>query len=470
MSEQKARLSLLFPWKIKSLKARLILSALLIIVVVLPLIGVTLNSAFEAQMKSAIHNELAAYSYSILAVAEVEEHNLLMPEVLLENQFNVSESGLYALITQENISVAHENKPREQEILWLSNSLLGLDLPYHFPQPPLGQSLSDEINVNGAPHLIYSFSASFSTVVSDGEQAFPVSIHIIKSQSDLLLVTGEFKHQLWLWLLVLMALLALIQMSWLAWTLKPLGILKAELQSVEQGKIAQLQGDYPLELEQVANQLNLLLNTEQNQRKRYRNALSDLAHSLKTPLAVMQSQGALSAAMVEQLSIINRTIEHQLKRAQSAGESAWHLGILVEPVADKLVAALEKIYRDKNLIIDIQADENAIFKGDEADLMELLGNMLDNACKAAKQQVRVKITTQTGQLIIKVEDDGGGIGVDQRDKILNRGIRADTYEQGHGIGLAIIRDLVASYQGELLIEESVEFGGALFILRFNEMK
>ncbi|WP_281560055.1 ATP-binding protein [Thalassomonas sp. RHCl1] len=464
MSKYLPELSSLLPWKLKSLKARLRLSALLIIVLVLPLIGVTLNSAFEAQIKSAIHNELAAYSYSILAVAEVEQQDLLMPEQLLENQFNVIESGLYALITKGLAEGEDKQQAARQEILWLSNSLLGLDIPYVFPQPALGQSLSEEIYLNGEQHLIYSFSASFS----DGEQAFPVTIHIIKNQADLLVITGQFKRQLWLWLLVLMALLLLIQMSWLNWTLKPLHILKGELQSVEQGKTDQLQARYPLELEQVASQLNLLLHTEQNQRQRYRNALSDLAHSLKTPLAVMQSQAQLPEVFNEQLAVINRTIEHQLKRAQSAGESSWHLGILIKPVALKLVSALEKIYRHKNLSISVLVDEDVLFKGDEADLMELLGNMLDNACKAAKHKVVIRGSASEGQLVIKVEDDGLGISEDQREKVLNRGTRADTYEQGHGIGLAIIRDIVASYQGQVLIEQSVELGGASFSLCFNE--
>ncbi|WDE06810.1 GHKL domain-containing protein [Thalassomonas viridans] len=458
--------SSLLPWKLKSLKARLRLSALLIVVLVLPLIGVTLNSAFEAHIKSAIHNELAAYSYSILAVAEVEQQELLMPELLLENQFNVIESGLYALITKGQLEEENTQQASRQEILWLSNSLLGLDIPYVFPQPALGRSLSEEIDLNGEQHLIYSFSASFS----DGEQDFPVTIHIIKNQADLLVITGQFKRQLWLWLLVLMALLLLIQMSWLNWTLKPLHILKGELQSVEQGKTDQLQARYPLELEQVTGQLNLLLHTEQNQRQRYRNALSDLAHSLKTPLAVMQSQADLPEAFNEQLAVINRTIEHQLKRAQSAGESSWHLGILIKPVALKLVSALEKIYRHKALNISVLMAEEVLFKGDEADLMELLGNMLDNACKAAKQRVVVKVNATDGQLVIRVEDDGQGISEDQREKVLNRGTRADTYEQGHGIGLAIIRDIVTSYQGELLIEESRELGGACFMLCFNEKK
>ena len=142
MSKFIPNIAALFPLKLNSLKSRLRLSALLIIVLVLPMIGITLNSAFEAQIKSAIHNELAAYSYSILAVAEVEQQKLLMPELLLENQFNVIESGLYALITQANTPKENDREETRspQEILWLADSLLGLDIPYIYPQPALGIS------------------------------------------------------------------------------------------------------------------------------------------------------------------------------------------------------------------------------------------------------------------------------------------------------------------------------------------
>ena len=168
--------------------------------------------------------------------------------------------------------------------------------------------------------------------------------------------------------------------------LKAVKYLTLELENVEQGKQNSLEQTYPIELEQVTTQLNTLLSTEQNQRKRYRNALSDLAHSLKTPLAVIQSQPALAQDTKEQITNISNMVEHQLKRAQSAGESSWHLGVSIEETANKLVNTLNKIYRDKQLKLSVNIQEKALFKGDEADLMEILGNLLDNACKAAKSR------------------------------------------------------------------------------------
>jgi two-component system sensor histidine kinase PhoQ len=268
-----------------------------------------------------------------------------------------------------------------------------------------------------------------------------------------------------------MLLLVVVQVLWLLWTLKPLRTLKQELEKIEQGKLDRLQNNYPEELTQVTNQLNLLLATEQGQRKRYRNALADLAHSLKTPLAVIQSQGELTKSSYEQLENINKIIEHQLKRAQSAGESSWHIGVKVDDVLTKLLNSLAKIYHDKALTFTKSYHEenkgDAVFKGDEADLLELLGNLLDNACKAASTSVLVEIKRTNKSLSITISDDGLGLSDKQRAQVLHRGTRADTYQKGHGIGLAIVRDLVSSYQGELSIGHSVQLGGAEFILRFN---
>ena len=180
----------------------------------------------------------------------------------------------------------------------------------------------------------------------------------------------------------------------------------------------------------------------------------------------MQSETSLSKDALSQISLINNIIEHQLKRAQSAGESSWHLGIAVNPILDKLIASLKKVYQDKPLHFTVKAEQVALFKGDEADLMEMLGNVLDNACKAAKSEVMVAIKSNNEQLIITVEDDGVGIAPSQKQAILARGTRADTYHAGHGIGLAIVRDLVNSYQGQLSISTSTSLGGAAFILTF----
>lgn len=448
-------------WQINSLKARVLFSTLLMTIVMLPVIGLTLTNAFDQQLSIAMKNELTAYSYSILTVAEVDNSELLMPEYLLENQFNISQSGLYALIN------SLPKKSFSAKALWQSQSLLTLPLKTlsaeFIPSPKIGENIFSVITLEGRKHLLYSFSVSFS----DNAQPFPITLHLIKDQKEFLLALSDFKQQLWSWLIFLMLVFIVIQVAWLLWTLKPLKVLAHELTTIEQGKKNTLDAHYPLELQQVTSQLNTLLLTEQNQRKRYRNALADLAHSLKNPLAVMQSEASLSKQVHQQISLINNIIEHQLKRAQSAGESSWHLGVEVKPLLDKLIASLMKVYQDKQLRFNVNVDNKALFKGDEADLMEMLGNLADNASKAAKSTVAVTVKVNNKQLTITVEDDGVGIESSQQQAILARGTRADTYHAGHGIGLAIVRDLVSSYQGQLSLSTSTSLGGAAFILIFQ---
>ena len=443
-------------WQVlNSLKARLVISALLFILVLLPLIGIALNDAFTEQVKSATKNELSAYVYSILAVTEVENKQISIPELVLENRFNLIQSGLYAIATTEYAS-------GKQTIVWHSQSFMGMVPPPHFTIPATGQSDFEQIELAEQPHLIYSFSVSFASQ----NQNVPVTIHIIKDEREFQQQIDQFNQQLWTWLLILMFVMLVFQLSWLVWTLRPLARFTQELHSVEQGKSMQLSSQYPTELQAVARQLNILLNTEQTQRKRYRNALADLAHSLKTPLAVIKSQADLSEASSEQVSVISRIIGHQLKRAQTAAAASWHLGIRVDDVAAKLLRTLAKIYREPQINLSGEMADEAVFKGDEADLTEILGNVLDNACKAAKSTVKLTVTGNAYQLLICIEDDGPGISEALQNQIFERGIRADSYHQGNGIGLAIVRDLVDSYNGRISVSRSETLGGAKFSISF----
>ncbi|MGI2182658.1 ATP-binding protein [Shewanella oncorhynchi] len=443
-------------WQVlNSLKARLVASALLFILVLLPLIGVALNDAFTEQVKSATKNELSAYVYSILAVTEVENKQISIPELVLENRFNLIQSGLYAIATTEDAS-------GKQDIVWHSQSFMGITPPPHFTIPATGQSAFEQIELADQLHLIYSFSVSFASQ----NQNVPVTIHIIKDEREFQQQIDQFNQQLWTWLLILMLVMLVFQLSWLLWTLRPLARFTQELHSVEQGKSMQLSSQYPTELQAVARQLNILLNTEQTQRKRYRNALADLAHSLKTPLAVIKSQADLSESSSEQVSVISRIIGHQLKRAQTAAAASWHLGIRVDEVAAKLLRTLAKIYREPQINLSGEMVEHAVFKGDEADLTEILGNLLDNACKAAKSTVTLTVTGDAYQLLICIEDDGPGISEALQNQIFERGIRADSYLQGNGIGLAIVRDLVDSYNGRISVSRSEILGGAKFSISF----
>ena len=240
-------------WQINSLKVRVLFSTLAMTIVMLPVIGFTLTKAFERQLSVAMKSELIAYSYSILTVAEVDNNQLVMPEYLLENQFNISQSGLYALIN------SYPKNGIQAERLWQSQSLLTLSLQplsaEYIPSPDIGQNTFSPIMLEDRKHLLYSFSVSFS----DNAQPFPITLHLVKDQKEFLFALSSFEQQLWSWLIALMLVFIVIQVAWLLWTLKPLKVLADELTIIEQGTKNALNGHYPLELQQVTLQLNTLL-------------------------------------------------------------------------------------------------------------------------------------------------------------------------------------------------------------------
>lgn len=438
-----------------SLKLRLFLSLLTMAIIILPTIAIIIMNSYEKHMMQGIKNELSAYSYSILAVAEVDNGKLIMPLALADNQFNVMESGLYAFITNED------------NHLWRSQSLLPVNLPPKLPVQlsnlESGEQVFSSVELDKIQGFIFSYAVSFY----DGINDVPLLVHIVKDKKALLTLIEEFNHQLWIGLGGLMSIILLMQIVWLIWTLKPLSRLQKDIHAIEQGKTDQLTSAYPTELTQLTRQLNQLLLTEKKQRQRYRNALSDLAHSLKTPLAVLQAQDNKSFVETEQLARINAIINHQLTRAQSAGHSAWHLGILISPQVKKLLNALNKIYQTKAINTQVNIADNISFKGDEADFIELLGNLLDNAFKAAKSHILLNINILNNSLVICIEDDGEGFKQAQIKQVLERGIRGDTYQDGHGVGLAIVRDLVESYQGTFDISYSQKLAGAKCSLHFS---
>jgi two-component system sensor histidine kinase PhoQ len=262
--------------------------------------------------------------------------------------------------------------------------------------------------------------------------------------------------------------LVLLAAQWaiLRWGLSPLRRVADELTRLEQGEQERIAGDYPTEVQRLTGNLNALLARERAQRKRYRDALADLAHSLKTPLALLraglreQARGAAPArALDEQVDHMDRIIAYQLQRASTAGRSRLSAPQPVRPVIERMLAALAKVYADKPIAAQVDVDAAVRFRGDEGDLTELLGNLLDNAFKWARARVRVSVDTSRGRLVLAVEDDGPGIAPDEAQRMLERGVRADQSMPGQGIGLAVVRDIVEAYEGELRIERS-SLGGA----------
>jgi two-component system sensor histidine kinase PhoQ len=284
-----------------------------------------------------------------------------------------------------------------------------------------------------------------------------------------------FRQALWGYLGIAAVVLLLLQALILRWSLLPLRRVVTELKRVQRGQLARMSSQHPRELEPLTDSINAFVESERENLERQRNTLADLAHSLKTPLAVLRTRldsGAdgedLREELGSQLRRMNDLVGYQLTRAASGGHKLFAAPVAIEPHAEQIVRGLEKIYAAKGVICEFEIDPDARFHGEPGDLQELLGNLLENAFKWAHS--RVLLTIRSGAtapnrrpgLLIAVDDDGPGIRPEQVAVVLQRGVRGDERVQGHGIGLAIVQDIVRSYRGELEVVTSPELGGARF--------
>ncbi|MFC4656419.1 MULTISPECIES: ATP-binding protein [Rheinheimera] len=435
-----------------SLKLRQGVISLVLLLFLLPGSFFAIEQAFYTQLLSSTEQKLEVHMYSILAEVQPQGEEVALSNNLLPPDFYRPDSGLTAFITSEN------------KLLWQSDSSINLQF-----EPPMHQILpaSHEF-VLMEQHQKKFWVLSFAVLFDSGESTLPITIHVVQDDELLQEPLQSFRSTLRQWFVGIAAVLLLLTLLAYYWTTRPLWLLDKEINKLEQGEQQQLVGDYPTELQKIKEDLNLLLSSQNRQKQRYRHHLSDLAHALKTPIAVLRtSKLSEQPELAEQLDRITAMIEHQLKRAASSGQDVWQKQIAVLPLIEKLEAALSKIYRDKGIQLDIDCQPSVSFRGDETDFMEILGNLMDNACKACHHKVKVTAFGQPLQL--DVEDDGPGIPEHKMQGMFERGTRLDTYQEGHGVGLSIVAELVNSYSGALQVSRS-PLGGARFVVRFSENK
>jgi len=249
--------------------------------------------------------------------------------------------------------------------------------------------------------------------------------------------------------------------------------LRNRLTAVHKGAAARVGGSYPAEVQPLVDDLNALLEERERRVMRAVAKAGDLAHGLKTPLAVLaheaqQARAAgheqLAAEIDQQIDRMRRQIDYHLAHARStasAASPAARAPIAIS--AEGLVRALERLHAERDLSIEIDAPASHAFRGQREDLDEMLGNLLDNACKWARARVRLTSSKEDGRIVIAVDDDGPGIESSMREAVMRRGVRADEAAQGSGLGLAIVRDLAEIHGGSISLEES-PMGGARALL------
>lgn len=454
----------LLQWRPRSLQARQLWAASFGLVAFLALTGYALDRAFVDTAGRGLHERLKSYAYAYARDIEfLRNGDIYVPDVPPDERFERPGGGLYAMVMLPNGR-------------WSSGSTRGPILPgsgvlagnQEVFEGPLPMTKSD-----GTPGEVYRYGIGLVWAPGGSQSEFPYSIYIMEDAGMQLRQVRVFRQALWGYLGIAAVILLLLQAVILRWSLWPLRRVITELKRVQRGQAARMSERHPRELEPLTDSINAFVESERENLDRQRNTLADLAHSLKTPLAVLRARLDSDAGEVElrdeldtQLRRMNDMVGYQLARAASGGHKLFAAPVAIEPHAEQIVKGLEKIYAAKGVICEFVIDPGAQFHGEPGDLQELLGNLLENAFKWAA--TRVLLTVQPGAsapnrrpgLLIVVEDDGPGIVPERIAHVLQRGVRGDERVQGHGIGLAIVQDVVRSYRGELDVGISDELGGA----------
>ncbi|MGF1642484.1 MAG: ATP-binding protein [Thiotrichales bacterium] len=376
------------------------------------------------------------------------------------------------------MDVANDGTPRiraesiQEPRLGQLDSGLGASI-YNAKGAPVWRSFSqlDTDTLSTLPEVNeWRFSAGESFRLSYGiewlasrKRQYRFTVSVEESESPLQTQRMQFTRQLWTWLALSTLLLLLTLLALMRWAIRPLTALTTELDDVRNGTKQQLSTRVPAEILPLTQGLNTLLAHQHQQQSRFRDALADLAHSLKTPLTVVQ--GSLrehpNPLAAEQIERMQQIIGYQLQRAATMGGKALQSPRPVRPVVERLVGALTKVYHEKQIQFDIELPASFTLAMEEDDLLELLGNLLDNAAKYGRHRVWVGGDGQRPDALC-IDDDGPGFPA-AAQRLLERGARADSRQSGQGIGLAVALDIVRAYGAELHLTNS-PLGGARVIV------
>ncbi|WP_232020206.1 ATP-binding protein [Sulfuriflexus mobilis] len=430
-----------------SLNSRMVIGASLILAVFVLLTALALERAFEDSARAAVQERLRSQLYLLMGETEVDDNgNILLPASSTLARLNQPHSGLYA-------TVFSQSRP-----IWSSRSVMGAGYPF-VKQLDTGEEHFQHSQQTDQDWFILGYGVVWQT----DPRTIPITYSLLEDGQAFQQQIREYRHTLWTWLLAMAALLLTAQLLVLRWGLRPLREVAKDLQAIEQGRQDGLRGNYPAELQGLTGNLNTLLAHERAQQQRYRHALADLAHSLKTPLAILHGSSNQPDTVREQVIRMQKSVDYQLQRAATAGRGGLNSSLDVNAVVNGLLTALHKVHADKVVEVENAIPAGLSLRADKGDMTELLGNLLDNAFKWCRSRVQVRAEKLDTRTLLHVEDDGVGIPTEQAELILTRGVRADESVPGHGIGLAMVRDIVAAYGGELQITDS-PLGGAHFIV------
>jgi two-component system sensor histidine kinase PhoQ len=434
-----------------SIRTRLLLGAALVLLAFIAAAGWAVQRAHADSVRAVHFSRLQGTVYLLLAKAELDDAGaLVMPPEFAEPRLSLPASGLYARIA---------NVGRQEE--WRSPSALGVNPPFPRAQARPGEWRNEVIEGPGHDYLAVSYGVTWTA----GRRAAPLVLTVLEDRADFDRELAVFLRTLWIWLGGAGVLLLVAQTLLLQWGLAPLARIAAEVRRIEAGVQERIEGRYPTEISGLTDNLNTLVQQERVRQTRYKEALSFLAHSLKTPLAVLRNAlhdpAQLAAEVAQQVARMDDIVQHQLGRAAASGAARFVPPVALAPVLERVRDALAKVYAGKALSIEADCAPALAWRIDEGDLFEIVGNTMDNAAKWARHRVAIRAWSDGQQLHLQVDDDGAGFS--DTASVLQIHVRGDERVPGHGVGLAVVNELVASHHGELELGRSALGGGRVTI-------
>jgi two-component system sensor histidine kinase PhoQ len=436
---------------------------MIVLVIFMILTAIALEKAVVKRALQAEEDKLQVMIYSLLAAVDQSHDGLSVTvanERLFESRLMTRDSGLYAILYNEH-----------NEKIWVSVSSTESTVWKDFPRAK-NTTVGDWQFSTQTLSKQYQFRLAFGILWPDAnDQLQRYDVVLWQDASDYFWQLDRFRQTLWAWLSITIVLLLIVMYLVMMWSLRPLKKVGLEIKAIEDRKQTGFEQNYPTEITPLTDNLNILLSREQYQHQRYRNAMDDLAHSLKTPLAVLNgltdndSLGRSElATMREQTARMNQIVSYQLQRATNVVGVKIDKPIDLIVIINKISTALEKVYLEKRVQFDSTLPNSILIRMDESDCYEVMGNLLDNAFKYCQDKMRINcIETKNDEIELNIEDNGSGLSSPEIDRILNRGTRLDEANEGQGIGLAVVAELVNSYNVNLRFEPST-LGGLKVVL------
>lgn len=430
-----------------SLRLRLIGAAALGVALALAISGVVLARLFTQHVEARADAELTTHLNQIVAALEIAPDGKVQVAVSpADPRFDKPGSGLYWQIVHDAATVLRSRS------LW--------DTVLTLPDDNLPQGAIHRHAVKG-PDGSPLITLERGLVIGPDASPVPVRLTVALDRREIADAEAGFRAVLFRSLLVLG--LALLAALWLQVQvgLRPLAALRRALNHVREGVRPRIEGGFPTEVQPLVHDMNALLDRERRNIERARERASDLAHGFKTPLTVLSAvtrelvdQGRADTAreIEAQVDIMSRHVQRELALARTVGSATvGRVAVPVRPVVERIIKALRRIASDRDLVWQIDIDEDARFPGDENDLLEVVGNLVENAAKWAATRVSIRASAIGDGLRLAVADDGPGIPSGAEEEVLRRGRRLDEAADGSGLGLSIVTKMVETYGGSITL-------------------